>query len=70
MLEAWGLILTTDMARQVRRWRADGYTWRAIGAAADQAWGTASQGNQLVGRDLCLEAARMLGEDPDADPWN
>ncbi|MGW0216539.1 hypothetical protein ACWDXH_19325 [Micromonospora chokoriensis] len=62
--------MTSDIARQVRQWRADDYTWRAIAAAADQAWGSESRGNQLFGRDLCLESARMLGEDPEADPWN
>lgn len=70
MLKAWGLTLTTDIARQVRQWRAEGYTWRAIAAAADQTWGTESRGNQIFGRDLCLECARMLGENPNADPWD
>ena len=70
MLEAWGLTLTTEIARQVRQWRADGYTWRAIAACADDAWGTDSRGNQLFGEDLCLESARLLGEKPNADPWN
>jgi hypothetical protein len=57
VLEAWGLTLTTDIARQVRQWRAEGYTRRAIVAYADDAWGTDSRGNQLFGEDLCLESA-------------
>ena len=27
-------------------------------------------GNQLVGKDLCNDAARCLGEDPSAEEWN
>ncbi|MET8366927.1 hypothetical protein ABZU53_25535 [Micromonospora sp. NPDC005194] len=49
---------------------ADGYTWRAIAASADDAWGTDSRGNQLFGENLCLESAQLLGDDPNADPWN
>lgn len=70
MLEAWGLTLTPEIARQVRTWRADDYTWRAIARSADETWGTSSRGNQLFGEDLCRESARLLGENPDADPWN
>ncbi|GLW28262.1 hypothetical protein [Actinoplanes regularis] len=70
MLEAWGLALTEDIARQVRQWRADDYSYRAIAARADETWGTDSRGNQCFGMDLCLESARMLGENPDNDPWN
>jgi hypothetical protein len=70
MLEAWGLVLTADIARQVRQWRADGYTYRAIAARADETWGTDSRGNQLFGVDLCLESARIFGENPNEEPWN
>ncbi|PWR07242.1 hypothetical protein DKT68_19375 [Micromonospora acroterricola] len=70
MLEAWGLTLTADIARQVREWRADGYSWRAIAACADDTWGTDSGGNQLFDEDLCRESARLLSEDLNADPWN
>jgi hypothetical protein len=70
VLEVWGLVLTADIARQVRQWRADDYSYRAIAACADEKWGTDSQGNQLFGEGLCLESARMLGENPNVDPWN
>jgi hypothetical protein len=70
VLESWGLVLTEDIARQVRLWRAGDYSYRAIAGSADETWGTDSQGNQLFGIDLCLASARMLGENPNADPWN
>jgi hypothetical protein len=54
----WGITLTTEMARQVREWRAEGCSYRAIAALADQTWGSDSGGNQL------------FGENPNAEPWN
>ncbi len=32
----------------------------------DSEWGS----NQLYGEDLCVAAAKMLGEDPYQEPWN
>jgi hypothetical protein len=69
MVEAWGLTLTAEVALQVRHWRAEGSSFRVIAACADEAWGTDTRGNHLFGEDLCLESARMLGENPYADPW-
>lgn len=70
MVEVWDLVLTEDIARQVREWRADDCSYRAIAALADEAWGADSRGNQLFGEDLCVASARLLGENPSADPWN
>jgi hypothetical protein len=71
LASAWGLELTLERAQQIRTWRClDDCTWRAVAAHADEAWGTAWDGNQLYGRDLCEASARLLGEDPAADPWN
>jgi hypothetical protein len=71
VLEAWGLTLTLEMARQVRRWRVeDECSWRVIATRADDKWGTETRGNQLFGEDLCMESARMLGESLNDDAWN
>jgi hypothetical protein len=71
LLEDWGVELTLARARQVRQWRCiDHCTWRAVAARADDAWGTTWNGNQLYGMELCGCSARMLGENPSADPWN
>jgi hypothetical protein len=70
-VEAWGLTLTPEIARQIRAWRADDeYTYRAIAARADETWGSHSNGNQLFGRDLCIASAEILGENHTTDPWN
>lgn len=67
----WNVQLTDEMARQVRIWRVDkGETWRGVAGRADHLWDTDSGSNQLFGRDLCEEAARLLGEDPNEEPWN
>ncbi|MCW2141122.1 hypothetical protein [Actinoplanes cyaneus] len=71
MLEAWGITLTPEIARQVRRWRVEEEcSWRVIAALADQTWATDTRGNQLFGEDLCRESALVLGEDPNDDAWN
>ena len=67
----WDFDLTLDRARQVRRWRSEEHgTWRVVAHRADETWGTASGGNQLFGQDLCEASAHMLGENPNAEPWN
>jgi hypothetical protein len=63
--------LTPERARQVRQWRVDeDCTWRAVAARADEAWGTTWNGNQLYGMALCEHSARLLNENPAAEPWN
>ena len=69
--KVWGVELTLDRARQVRQWRVDQEcTWRAVAAHADAAWGTDWKGNQLYGMELCERSAHLLGENPNAEPWN
>jgi hypothetical protein len=66
----WEFQLTPDHAKQVRQWCVDGATWRSVAHYAFEKWGAGDAGHQLFGRDLCNESARMLGEDPHAEPWN
>lgn len=69
--KVWDLDLSPDMALIVKNWRCvEGQTWRGVAACADQTWHTTSHGNQLFGEDLCQASARILGEDPHAEPWN
>jgi hypothetical protein len=63
--------VTVNIAREVRRWRVEeDHTWRSVAACADETWGTDTNGNQIFGRALCSASARLLGEDPDSEPWN
>ncbi|MFJ6769451.1 hypothetical protein ACIQOV_00470 [Kitasatospora sp. NPDC091257] len=63
--------LTTEMAVQIRTWRVDeDFTWRSVARAATDLWGSEYGSNQIYGRDLCVAAAKVLGEDPDREPWN
>ncbi|WP_205669371.1 hypothetical protein [Amycolatopsis suaedae] len=66
------MTVTAEVARQVRRWRAEpaGMTWREIATEADAVWGTDSAGDQRFGMALCEASAKVLGEDPAAEPWN
>ncbi|WP_458247262.1 hypothetical protein [Streptomyces sp. MAI_2237] len=43
-----------------------GARWRR---AASDLWGSDWGSNQIFGRDLCAAAAKLLGQDPDAEPW-
>ncbi|WNO70892.1 MULTISPECIES: hypothetical protein [unclassified Streptomyces] len=63
--------ITREMAVQIREWRVDeDFTWRSVARAATDLWGSEYGSNQIYGRDLCVAAAGVLGEDPDRDPWN
>ncbi|WP_436788599.1 hypothetical protein [Yinghuangia sp. YIM S10712] len=63
--------ITPEMAAQIRAWRVDEeYTWRAVAQAATDLWGSHWGSNQIYGAELCSAAAKMLGEDPDQEPWN
>ena len=65
------IMITPEMARQIRAWRVDEeYSWRAVAAAASDRWGSDFGSNQLYGEGLCLVAAQMLGEDACKPPWN
>lgn len=71
MTQVWDLTLTEHMARQVRAWRVDqDGTWRVVASLADEAWGSDSGGNQIFGMELCEASAKLLNEDPNAEPWN
>ena len=63
--------ITTEMAVQIRTWRVrEGFSWRAVAQAASELWGSEYGSNQLYGEDLCVAAARVLGENPHQEPWN
>lgn len=64
-------LMSIDRARVLRSLRGSS-SWREIAAAAHAwRWGEWNPPtNQLMGMALCEAAARMLGEDPAADPWN
>lgn len=71
MTEVWGIEVTEERAREVRRWRVDlDSTWRGVAWEAEEAWATRLGSNQLFGMDLCEASALMLGENPAAEPWN
>lgn len=57
--------MTPELAHRIRYQRVDlGHTW------TDIAHHFAGSDSQLVGRDLCATAARVLGEDGRRHPWN
>ncbi|MFJ7043778.1 hypothetical protein CTU88_01600 [Streptomyces sp. JV178] len=63
--------ITPEMAAQIRTWRCDeDYSWRAVAQAASDLWGSERGSNQLFGEDLCVAAAKLLGENPHLEPWN
>ncbi|MFF8616409.1 hypothetical protein [Streptomyces sp. NPDC015350] len=63
--------ITPEMAAQIRSWRVDqDFTWRAVARAASERWGSERGGNQLYGEELCVAAAKVLGEDPCREPWS
>lgn len=63
--------ITPEMAAQIRTWRCDeDYSWRAVAQAASDLWGSGRGSNQLYGEDLCVAAAKVLGENPYREPWN
>lgn len=67
------LMQDAERALEVRALRVDGQgTWRQIGEECQQRWGTAigAEDTQSLGATLCYVAAELLGDDPDAEPWN
>lgn len=63
--------ITPEMAARIRTWRVDeDLSWRAVAQAASDLWGSGFGSNQLYGEDLCVAAAKVLGEDPHQEPWN
>jgi hypothetical protein len=67
------LLAEPGRARQVRDLRVgQGLTWRGVGEECQALWGTdTGRGDtQSIGATICHVAAELLGEDPDAEPWN
>ncbi|MDT9682393.1 hypothetical protein RND61_09980 [Streptomyces sp. TRM76323] len=63
--------ITPEMAARIRTWRVDeDLSWRAVAQAASDLWGSGFGSNQLYGKNLCVAAAKVLGEDPHQEPWN
>lgn len=59
--------MTVEQAQTIRVWRIDyGCSWRIIAELFINDFGTEDDkhlyGNQLYGKDLCVEAAEILGE--------
>jgi hypothetical protein len=67
------LVNSPERAREVRALRTElEGTWRFVGERCQEAWDTSVGINdaQSFGETLCHVAAEVLGENPDADPWN
>ncbi|MFC7528471.1 hypothetical protein [Actinoplanes sp. GCM10030250] len=69
-VQVWDLRVTMEMARQIRVWRVEEEcSHRVLAGLADEAWGSATGGNQLFGEDLCIASAKMHGESVDSELW-
>lgn len=71
--EARKLVDTKERANEVRFLRVERQgTWRYVGEECQQAWAAdVGRGDtQSLGATLCHVAAEVLGEDPNAEPWN
>lgn len=55
--------MTKEEALKIKELRKT-HSWRAIAATLTET------SNQQIGRELCWEAAEILGEDPNKEPWN
>jgi hypothetical protein len=67
------LLAEQGWAQEIRGLRVDrGLTWRGVGAECQELWGTnIGRGDtQSFGATVCHVAAEILGENPDAEPWN
>lgn len=64
--------LTPIQAKIIKTWRTkDGRTWWQIASVGHHRWPKqVPNDHEATGRDLCTEAALLLGEDPGEDPWN
>jgi hypothetical protein len=69
--DVWSITMTPELAAEVRRYRVDQeLSWRGVAAAVSEAHCDEKSDNQIAGRELCVIAAALLGENPNADPWN
>lgn len=58
-------------AKMIRLLRVEkGYSWRAIARHCSEYLKLPFGGNQLAGMVICEKAAKLLGEDYMAPPWN
>ena len=57
--------MTIEDAITIKGWRVKGASWRRVAELAAQMWPLRAieSGNQIEGRDLCQDAAIILGED-------
>lgn len=64
--------MTREGALIIRTWRCElGCSWRRVAELAKLVWSKKyPRTDQQHGRKLCVEAAKVLGEDPDREPWN
>jgi hypothetical protein len=55
----------------IKKWRSNGASWRRVAEYAALMWPDRGydSGNQIEGRDLCQEAAILLGEDYREGDW-
>jgi hypothetical protein len=69
--------MTPQLAQRVRELRGSENTWRQVSgkifdfpeAEALRDWAD-MKGHQPLGMYLCSAAAKLLGEDPEKEPWN
>jgi hypothetical protein len=63
--------MTLEQARWVREMRVEqGRTWSWIAEECAEAWGGDWESIQYAGREICLRAATLLGEDGVQEPWH
>lgn len=63
--------MTKEQADYVRQLRVDeGYSWRAVASACNEAWNGDWDSNQIAGMAICEKAASFFDEDYFEKPWN
>lgn len=64
--------LTKEQAEFIKNLRCGliTHSWRSIASKWYVKYKTGLNGNQLFGKELCENAAKLLGEDPSDEPWN
>ena len=61
-----------ERALIIRTWRVElGASWRKVAELAAKVWPKEYEDyGQMLGQELCIEAADNIGEDPSEEPWN
>jgi hypothetical protein len=63
------MALSVEQAKVIKTWRVElGCSWRRVAELYNMVWGCGL--SQHEGRDLCCDAAELLGDDAHFDPWN